>query len=312
MRVAVIDLGSNSIRLLIKDISECSMVTVHKELASTRLGRGVASNLQLDEQSMTDTLSVLTYFTNKAKSMHSKRILAFGTSALREAKNSSDFIKKVNQLGLDVDILSGKEEALLSFKGAKAGLGLSETILVIDIGGGSTELILGKEQIQNSESLPVGAVRFTELYFRSEPPNAKDVKTARTVISKLCSDFAGYLNRAKQLHTITAVGVGGTLTTLSAMAQELNVYDTAKIHGYVLEKAYIDNIYSKLLTLKIGEKRELRGLMPQRADIITAGAFIAKTIMEDFNIFQIQISETDLMEGYLINKNIVSKIVNNL
>ncbi|NLZ52548.1 MAG: Ppx/GppA family phosphatase [Thermoanaerobacteraceae bacterium] len=302
MRVAVIDLGSNSIRLLIKDISEGFMVTVHKELATTRLGRGVAKNLQLDKLSMNDTLSVLTYYINKAKSMNCDKILAFGTSALREAKNSRYFIKRVRELGLDVDVLSGQEEALLSFTGARAGLGISGSVLVIDIGGGSTELILGKEQIQKSESLSMGAVRFTELYFKLEPPNTKDLEMARTVISRLCHDFAGYLNQVKQIDAITAVGVGGTLTTLSAMAQELKVYDTKKIHGYLLEKTYIDNIYSKLLTLPIGEKRKLCGLMPQRADIITAGTFIAKTIMENFNIYQIIVSETDIMEGFLLNK----------
>lgn len=300
MRVAVIDLGSNSIRILIKDICKHSMATVHKELATTRLGRGVAKNLRLDEQSITDTLSVLTYFINKAKNMHCEKIFTFGTSALREAKNSSDFIKRVRELGLDVDVLSGEEEALLSFKGAKAGLGLPETILVIDIGGGSTELIFGKEQIQKSDSLPVGAVRFTELFFRSEPPNAEDIKTAGAVIDQLCFDFARYLNQAKSI--ITAVGVGGTLTTLSAMAQKLKIYDTEKIQGYVLKKAYIDDIYAKLLTLTIGEKRKLSGLMPQRADIITAGTFIAKSIMENLDISEIIISETDIMEGYLLYK----------
>jgi len=303
MRVAVIDLGSNSIRLLIKDLLESSMVTIHRELMTTRLGRGVARNLELDQQSMGDTLLALSHFIDKANSMESDRVLAFGTSALREAKNSSDFIKRINELGLDVDILSGEEEALLSFKGAKAGLGLlKECTLVIDIGGGSTELILGKERIQKSTSIPVGAVRFTELYFKSEPPASLDIRTAGEVICQFCFDFAGYYKQIKNVDSIIAVGVGGTLTTLAAMAQRLEVYDPEKIHGYVLKKTSIDDIYNKLLTLTINEKRQLSGLMPQRADIITAGTFIAKTIMEIFNIYEITISETDLMEGYILYK----------
>ena len=302
MRVAVIDLGSNSIRLLIKDIFGTSMATVHKELATTRLGRGVAENLQLDEQSMADTLLVLEDFMDKANSKNSERIFAFGTSALREAKNSSDFIKRVHQLGIDVDILSGQEEALLSFKGVKAGLDISGQVLVIDIGGGSTELILGSDIIQKSESLPVGAVRFTHKYFRLEPPNTKDIEEAKAVINTLSSDFAICLNQVRQTHETTAVGVGGTLTTLSAMVQELKVYDPQKVHGHVLKKAYVDEIYSKLLTLTNDEKRNLPGLMPQRADIITAGTFIAKTLMESLDLNQIMISETDIMEGYLLTK----------
>lgn len=302
MRAAVIDLGSNSIRLLIKDVKHDFMVTVHRELETTRLGRGVVKNQELDKESMADTLSVLSDFISKANSMECEQIFAFGTSALREAKNSSYFIDRVRKLGLDVEILSGEEEALLSFKGAKAGLDILGPALVVDIGGGSTELILGEKQILKSESLPVGAVRYTHKYFKSEPPITKDVEEASAVISQLTDDFSKTLNQIRQMYEVTPVGVGGTLTTLSAMAQELKVYDREKIHGFVLQKNYVDSIYSKLLNLTLDEKRKLPGLMPQRADIITAGAFITKAIMETLNIHRFIISETDIMEGYLLAK----------
>jgi len=302
MRAAVIDLGSNSVRLLIKDISDGLLATVHRELATTRLGRGVVKNSELDRQSVADTLSVVEDFIIKAKSMGAERIFAFGTSALREAKNSGEFIKKLNELGLDVDILPGEKEALLSFIGARAGLGLSETALVMDIGGGSTELILGKEQILKSVSLPLGAVRFTELYFKSEPPNFDDVTKAGEKIRELCFEFASYFKEIQAENRVVAVGVGGTLTTLAAMDQKLEIYDADKVHGYVLKKASIDNIYSKLLKLTTDEKRKLPGLMPQRADIIAAGTFIARSIMENLDIDEITVSETDLMEGYLLDR----------
>ena len=302
MRVAVIDLGSNSIRLLVKDLWASSMATVHKELATTRLVRGVVRSSELDRQSMADTLSVIAEFISRANSMGTERILAFGTSALREAKNSGEFIKKLNELGLDVDILPGEKEALLSFIGARAGLGLSETALVMDIGGGSTELILGKEQILKSVSLPLGAVRFTELYFKSEPPNFDDVTKAGEKIRELCFEFASYFKEIQAENRVVAVGVGGTLTTLAAMDQKLEIYDADKVHGYVLKKASIDNIYSKLLKLTTDEKRKLPGLMPQRADIIAAGTFIARSIMENLDIDEITVSETDLMEGYLLDR----------
>lgn len=302
MRAAVIDLGSNSIRLLVADLLDGSVVTVHRDLATTRLGRGVAQNRQLDETSMADTLSVLTNFKAQAKAMQSEIILAFGTSALREAENSNDFIHKVNQIGLDVDILSGQEEAFLSFLGAKAGLKLSGKTLVIDIGGGSTEVILGGESIQKLESLPMGAVRWTQRYFKSDPPIQEDVTEARSVVSELCAGFAGYFKQTQKKCVITAVGVGGTLTALAAMVQGLKVYDTEKIHGYVLNKANADRVIFRLLSMSIDEKRKLCGFSPQRADIITAGALIAETIMHDLNIAQVVISETDLMEGYLLKK----------
>src|SRR5690606_14662218 len=127
-------------------VQTCALpiLTVHRELETTRLGRGVVKNQELDKESMADTLSVLSDFISKANSMECEQIFAFGTSALREAKNSSYFIDRVRKLGLNVEILSGEEEALLSFKGAKAGLDISGPALVVDIGGGSTELILGE------------------------------------------------------------------------------------------------------------------------------------------------------------------------
>ena len=308
MRAAVIDLGSNSIRLLVADLSEGSLVTVYRDLVTTRLGRGVAKNRRLDEASMADTLSVLTYFKDKAKAMQSKSISAFGTSALREAKNSNDFLNRVKQIGLDVDILLGQEEAFLSFLGARAGLRLLGMTLVIDIGGGSTELILGREKINKSESLPMGAVRFTQRYFKSDPPGYDEIVKARRAISELITDCAGYFKQAQKNYGITAVGVGGTLTTLSAMVQELKVYDAEKVHGYCLDKADADRILSKLLLLTKDEKCKLSGLSSQRADIITAGVLIAQTIMQDLNIPQIIISETDIMEGFLLKKSSLENV----
>lgn len=302
MRAAVIDLGSNSIRLLVAELSEGFVASVHRDMVTTRLGRGVARNRRLDEKSMTDTLSVLTYFMNKVKSKQGESIWAFGTSALREAKNSNDFLDRVRQIGLEVDILSGQEEAFLSFLGAKAGLKLSGMTLVIDIGGGSTELVLGSERIEKNESLPMGAVSYTQIYFKSDPPRHEDIVRARSAISELFVDFAEYYKQAQNNSDITVVGVGGTLTTLSAMVQELKVYDTEKIHGYCLDKANVDRLLSKLLSSTINEKRKLRGLSPERADIVTAGVLIAQTIMQDLNISQVVVSETDIMEGYLLKK----------
>ncbi len=300
MRYAVIDLGSNSIRLLVADVVNGSVVPVHRELATTRLGRGVIQNQRLDEKSMIDTLSVLIYFQNKAKSLQSERILAFGTSALREAKNSNDFLNSAKQIGLNIKILSGQEEALLSFLGAKAGIKQHGMTLVVDIGGNSTELILGESKIEKSESLPIGAVRWTQRYFKSDPPGFDDVVEAHSAISRLLGGFAGYFNQFHMNHVITTIGVGGTLTTLSAMAQELEIYDIKKVHGYILNKRTVDDIFSKLLSLTADERCKLKGLQPQRADIITAGVLIAKTIMEDLHITQIITSETDIMEGYLL------------
>lgn len=306
MRAAVIDLGSNSVRLLAADLKDKSVIPVYRELKTTRLGRGVAQNRCLDETSMSDTLSAITYLINKAKSLSCEKILVFGTSALREAENSPDFLKRVKQIGLNVDILSEEEEAFYSFLGAKMGLGLSGATLVVDIGGGSTEFILGREQIEKSKSYPIGAVRWTQKYHTFNPLRYDEVIKSQQAANTLIADFANYYNQVAQKHFITVVGVGGTLTTLSAMIQELEVYNPEKVHGYCLKKADVEQIFSKLLSLTISEKRKLRGLSPERADIITAGVLITRVIMQKLDINKILVSESDIMEGYLL-KSFVPK-----
>lgn len=301
MRAAVIDLGSNSIRLLVADLCGDSIRTVYKNIATTRLGRGIAQNQQLDEVSMVETLSVLTQFKDKAADLQCASITVFGTSALREARNRHAFLYRVKQIGLDVDILSGQEEAFLSFFGARAGLKLSGMTLVFDIGGGSTELILGQERIEKSESFPMGAVRWTQRYFKTDPPSPEDIIEAQVATSDFISGVSGYFNEVSKRAQITAVGVGGTLTTISAMIQELKVYDAQKIHGYRLSKANVDQIFL-LLSLPIDEKRKLCGLSYHRADIITAGVLIAQTVMQRLGISEVVVSDTDIMEGYLLKE----------
>ncbi len=302
MRAAVIDLGSNSIRLLVADISsKGEVIPVARDLITTRLGRGVNQNNILDEKSISDTVSALVNFRNKAKSLGSESIFAFGTSALREASNSSALLEKAKEIGINVEILSGEREALLSFFGARLGLKTVGVSLVIDIGGNSTEFVLGDdEKIEKAESLPIGAVRWTQKYIKSDPPAFNEIAQARKQIDLMIKDFADYFKKVKESKEVTVVGVGGTLTTLAAVAQELEIYDSNKVHGYVLNKQTIDDIFLKLLFKTSEERLKVKGLMPQRADIITAGVLIAKSIMEDFNISQITVSESDIMEAYLV------------
>ncbi|MGI6423771.1 MAG: Ppx/GppA family phosphatase [Tepidanaerobacteraceae bacterium] len=301
MAVAVIDIGSNSIRLLVAKLSGNSIHTIHKEIITTRLGRGVSINQEFDQPSIELTLSALAHFKYVAEKMKCTTIKAFGTSALRESKNSDIFLKQVKEVGFDVDILSGSEEAFLSFIGAKAGIKVSGWTLVIDIGGGSTELVLGEKHINKSESLPIGAVRWTEKYFKTDSAQDCEIDKAYDEITGLMSSFNNYFRKVVKTG-FTAIGVGGTITTLSAMDQELKEYDSNKIHGFHIKKANVDRILSLLLSLTNDEKCKLPGLSPHRADIITAGTLIFQSIMQELGIVEVISSDTDIMEGYILKK----------
>lgn len=325
MKVAVIDIGSNSIRLLVAVYDGKRVIPLERQLITTRLGRGVAENNMLDETSMRDTLSALEHFKKKARNLECDIILALATSAVREAENGRDFLHIIKEkTGIDVEIISGEKEACLSFKGAIAGLGLEGPVLVIDIGGGSTELCLGDNTAFKSTSLPMGAVRFTKNYLVSDPPTIDEVLTASSAAAELLSGFAEYFNRHVQVEhlrtigvmpesepfrtscnsdrCITVVGVGGTVTTLAAVVQGLAVYDPAKVHGFSLKLEDVESIFEKFCRLTVEERKSIPGIMPQRADIITAGTLILLQIMQNLKFSAVKVSESDLMEGYIIER----------
>ncbi|WP_422449004.1 Ppx/GppA family phosphatase [Thermoanaerobacterium sp. DL9XJH110] len=300
MRFAVIDLGSNSARLLVADCKGQNLTPLHRELITTRLGRGVAKERRLDEPSMRDTLSAVSLFKDKAARMGCDRVLAFATSAVREAENGRDFLDVVKKdAGLDVVLLEGEREAKLSFIGARAGLGLAGMALVVDIGGGSTELTLGDSRIVKSVSLPMGAVKFTQIYFSSDPPAASQILAAGAAVEELLSDFAEFFGKAVPRGQIPAVGVGGTFTTLAAMVRRLEIYDPGRVHGFTLQLNEVERVFGGLCSMTLEEKKKIPGLMPQRADIIAAGTLIALRLMKRLNLPAIRVSEWDLMEGFI-------------
>jgi len=301
MNAAVIDIGSNSVRLLIADYDGKRVLAGERQLITTRLGRGVAENGMLDGTSMRDTLLALKDFKKKAQGKNCDKILAFATSAVREARNGRDFLHIIKEhTGIDAEIISGDREAALSFRGARAGLGIEGPVLVIDIGGGSTEFCLGDETAFKSISLPMGAVRLTQNYLASDPPAAGEVRAATSAVDELLSGFMAGMPPVIRDRYMTAVGTGGTITTLAAMEQSLAVYDPAKVHGFCVKFKDVEDIFEKFCRLTVEEKKKVPGLMPQRADIITAGILILRQIMQKLGFFMIKVSESDLMEGYIM------------
>jgi len=303
MNVAIIDMGSNSIRLLVVEILGDTPFPLHRKLIVTRLGRGVAKDKLLDQQSMNDTIKALITMKSEAARWNCKKVYVFATSALREAENSRKFLKHIKeQTGVDVDVLSGKDEALFSFLGARGGISDLSKTAIIDVGGGSTELSLGDSCLLNSKSLPMGAVRFTDMYLRSDPPTSDELRKAQEAVDGLMTGFLRIYEKFSKGAKVSVLGVGGTLTTLAAICQGLSFYDPVKIHGFHLLREDINRLFFKLSALTVDERKSVPGLPSDRADIIIAGALIVRRIVEKLHIVSIQVSEADLMEGYITAK----------
>ncbi|TYP50876.1 Ppx/GppA phosphatase family protein [Thermosediminibacter litoriperuensis] len=301
MKAAVIDLGSNSVRLLVAEVEGGRVMPVFKDLVTTRLGEGVAETGLLSPESMESTLTAVLEFQKAALFAGCERITAFATSAVREAGNGQEFLKSIKErVGIEVRLLSGQEEAELSFLGAREGLGLQGQALVVDIGGGSTELALGSEKVEMSVSLPMGAVRWTQRFLKSDPPQAEEITALRHEARSLLSNFKDRFGGMKSPQGVTAVGVGGTLTSLAAVSLELKEYHWSKVHGCVLGLDAMEAITGKLCRLAPLERKKIAGLAPGRADIIAAGALIALEIMKFLELGSIIVSESDLMEGILL------------
>lgn len=305
MKVAVIDIGSNSIRLLAAYYDYKTIVSFYRELITTRLGSGVAKNNMIDERSTCETISAVKGFVKKARDFDCDEILSLATSAIREAANGPDFLNLLKaETGLDVKVVSGEEEARLSFLGSRAGLGIAGLTFVVDIGGSSTELSLGDDtSIIKSISLPMGAVRWTQRYFKSDVPTCAEVEQAVSATNEMLSEFSQDFRKKKLSgQRVKGIGVGGTLTTLAAINLGLEVYDSKIIHGLYLSSDDIIRIYHKLLLLSTKEKKKIPGLSPQRADIITAGALIMHEIIRQLDLSGITVSEADIMEGFILRE----------
>ena len=284
MRTAVIDIGSNSVRLLIAEDRGGAINPVRTKLISSRLGEGMGKRPFLAQNAIDRTLGALEFFQKIIVEMGVETVTAVATSAVRDASNQQEFLTLVREkLGWNVRILSGAEEAQLSYSGAVQGLALSVgNPAVIDIGGGSTEFIWLAGEDPQFVSTRVGAVRMTEM--------EADKSTIREILKDVFASMKkdGY-------HRL--IGVGGTVTTLAAIQQELEIYDPDLVHGFLLERYQIERILAALEKMPIEKRKAVPGLQPARADIITAGIKILLTIMEGLDAESIMVSETDIMYG---------------
>lgn len=292
---AAIDIGTNSVRLLVADCQPGRIMPLVKEIRTTRLGQGVHHSGRLQPDAMERTLAAIGALAAIAEQRQADEIIAVATSAVRDAANGPEFIQLCREkTGVTVQILSGTEEARLSFNGALQGQTAGSRQLVIDIGGGSTELAFGKDkELQYVYSLNVGAVRLKDIF----PADANGVVTNIPEIQRYVTAASKALPPLAMPDYVT--GVGGTITSLGAIAQRLNVYDSEKVHGYYLDAASVNRLLTTLAALPLAERKKTAGLQPERADIIVYGIAILAAILDELGSNGLTVSELDILEGIL-------------
>ncbi len=298
-RVASIDIGTNTILLLIAEKQGEKIKPLFEMETIARLGEGVHESGILMKEAMNRGIKILSQYLRRCQAMKVQRIFAAGTSALREAKNSAEFLRWVKEkLDLSVEVISGEEEARLSFlavaKDLREG---AEPILVADVGGGSTEFILGRgNRISKWTSLPLGSVRFTEQFLHSDPIREEEWNTMEKKIRELL------VNIPRSREPSKTVAVGGTATTLASVEQGLKEFIPEKIHHFVLKKEALRNQLLLYRSKTIEERKKIPGLPPARADVILAGGAILYLAIEELNCPSVLISCHGLRYGLLYRK----------
>ena len=300
-RYAVIDFGTNSIRMLVADFwGEGQVKPVYQDLRITRLGRGVSKNKKILPEAINDTLTVVRDFVLKAHGLGAEQIYAVATSAVRDAENREEFRKRVyEQTGLKLNIISGEKEAELTYLGVQSILEQAMEVLVVDIGGGSTEFIWKTPSGDiKYVSLDLGAVRMTEDFLVAEQPAEEQFVIMQERIRTLLE--RGILDLMEDFSPRVILGVGGTITTLAAIDQRLEVYRPEKVHGYRLSFQKIQEILALLKATPLQQRKMIPGLQPGRADIIVAGTAILSEIMSLMQVNQLIVSEYDLLHGSIL------------
>lgn len=300
-RYACIDIGTNSIRLLIADVEDGRLVSRTKKLKTTKLGLGVSETRMLDAHRMIDSLDAIDSFYHEAIVSGAERVFLYATAAVRDAYNGIDFRQMVNnKIEVAFDIISGTKEATLGFYGTQMGCDTSGDNLVIDIGGGSTEFIYGENgKMKDAISMDLGGVRLTGSFIKADPPVHAELDAIMAYIDKQLGTvhilFKNYPIKAM-------IGIGGTVTAFASMAQELEEYDPDKVHGSVISLERVKSLNTMLQGKTLAERQKVIGLEPSRADIIISSGLILERSMETFGVDSIKISDYDNLEGYLLKK----------
>ena len=299
-RIAAIDIGTNTILLLIGEISENGrLLPLYQAQNVARLGKDVNKTGKLNPENMDRALQILREYKIIAEGNNVSKVLLVGTSALRDASNSSDFLKRVQEnLGWKIRIIDGEEEARLSFLGALSNkTDLTGQVLVVDIGGGSTEFAWGHAQAYDArKSLNIGSVRLTEQFCHHDPPLLEEMDSCITQIRNSLNPLLMEVKKPDHL-----VGVAGTVTTLAAMSLQQTTYNSEKIDGFRLSLQEISKLIRKMQTMPARERLKLPGLYPGREDVILAGSILLLEIMRIFSQKEVIVSDRGLRFGVILD-----------
>ncbi len=298
MRVAAIDVGTNSTRLLVAEEAPGGFRSIDRRMVITRLGQGVDRRRLLAPDALQRTLSTIADYAATCGELGVEKIRVTGTSAVRDAHNREEFFEGVRRLtGAEAELLSGEQEAAATFLGTLSDLAETGPVMVVDIGGGSTELIVGTRTPERSVSLDLGCVRMFEKHLMSDPPSKEELEALREEVAGMVDDVYDDLEVPSGARVI---GVAGTLTQLATLKTGLPVYDPDVTHHFVLTHGDVRQLARRLGSLTFEQRRRIKGLEVGRADVIVAGAEILLVIMERFDVAEILVSEKDILDGLVI------------
>jgi exopolyphosphatase/guanosine-5'-triphosphate,3'-diphosphate pyrophosphatase len=283
VRVAAVDLGTNTTRLLVADVDGGQIREIHRETRITRLGEGVDARRRLLPLPIARVRNALRDYRATAERLGAERVLAVATSAVRDAENGEAFLGEIEwSYGFTTRLVSGDDEAQLTRRGVQPSNGT----LVLDIGGGSTELLLDAFHV----SLDIGSVRFTERFVRTDPPDSRELEECARAVRAVLAERAAIAPER-------AIGVAGTVTTLAALDPGLDVYDRERVDGHRLSLDGARAQLARLAALPLDERRVVPALEPERAPVIVAGAVILTETLAHFGLEEIEVSERDILDG---------------
>ncbi|MFI8291737.1 exopolyphosphatase [Streptomyces sp. NPDC085614] len=300
-RVAGIDCGTNSIRLLVADVhpETGELVELDRRMTIVRLGQGVDRTGRLAPEALERTFAACRAYAEVIRELGAEKVRFVATSASRDAENRDEFVAGVQDiLGVEPEVITGDQEAEFSFTGATGELSGTEKYLVVDIGGGSTEFVVGNRHVEAARSVDIGCVRLTERHVRSDPPAAAEVDAIRT-------DVRAALALAEETVPVAAagtlVGLAGSVTTVAAIALGLEEYDSERIHHSRISRDQVAAVVERLLASTHDERAAIPVIHPGRVDVIAAGALVLLEIMERTGAREVVVSEHDILDGIALS-----------
>ncbi|MFF3607606.1 exopolyphosphatase [Streptomyces sp. NPDC002463] len=300
-RVAGIDCGTNSIRLLVADVHPDTgeLIELDRRMTIVRLGQGVDKTGRLAPEALERTFAACRAYAEVIKELGAERLRFVATSASRDAENRQDFVNGVVEiLGVEPEVITGDQEAEFSFTGATGELHGGDRRLVVDIGGGSTEFVVGNKHVEAARSVDIGCVRLTERHVRHDPPTAEEVAAIRADI-RTALDLAAETVPIDSAETL--VGLAGSVTTVAAIALGLPEYDSEKVHHSRISAAQVAEVTDRLLASTHDERAAIPVIHPGRVDVIIAGALVVREIVERVGAREVVVSEHDILDGIALS-----------